>query len=341
MAITLKDAQDHVFADVAGGSTPTNPLVTMRINQAIIYLLNQQYAAGEFGEWRVKTRDGFLLLPPDIEVAELITVCEQPTPINAQWYRYMRHRVPYQDFCRCQGMEVDDLGDGHVTDTELPCDQLIVAYSERPLGVDPPETVGQQIYIQGKEENGRPVFSHHKGAATNGIRLDIHDTKPRMSAWEGREVKLKTISHVHKPETVWPVTVAGYIPPDDPEDADDAAILTPLCTLMPWETSISRRLYKLSVRNATEVQIFGRARYRPAKAPHEPLLIQNLEAIRQGVFKIEAETRGETNVASYHMQQANMSIDKSLDRNNGATQTPIYDFQLPEGYGLGTGLESL
>lgn len=342
MAFTLKDAKEHVFRDVAGGSDMDSGLVVHRINQAVNALLKMQYADGEFGEWYVRTRGNRLLLPPDIQTAELITAYDSPVPVQAQWYRYMRHRVPCRSWQSCTPLEVHDMGDGHVTDAPLPCEQLLVAFSLHGEGAVPAESPGGVIYIQGRDANGIKIFSQDGSRTIDGVHLKISDTRPRMSEWAGHKVLCQQVTHVYKDETKWPVMVAGYVPPTDATDPDDEALLTPICTLMPWETSISRRLYEFSGHAPPEVRVFGRARYRPLRHDHEPLLIQDLEGILQAIFKLEAESRGDTGVAAYHKKQARESIDKSLDRSIGTTQTPLdMRIELPHGFGIMNGISNL
>lgn len=350
MAYTLADARLHVARDVKGGMLPDDPLVTDQINRAILGLLTSQYGKGEFGEWIVKIgADGrSILLPPEIETADLISLdgIEGRNPIKPRmiWYRYLRHRCPADSIDKCVPVEADDMGDGHVTDVELTCPYRLMAYSERPTEAPAvPNDSGVRVYVRGRDGEGNTIYTQEEETAVEGAYLDLLPDRPRVTAYaDNIQIYFQELTHFSKPETRWPVTIAA-VSFGTTDIGTNQVNYTPLVTAMPWETSVSRRLYRLNKaapEGTTHVHVFGRARYRPAKHPSDILLIQNPEAIRQGVLRLEAEREGDVGKIRHFDQSSRNQMDEGLKRSNGNNQEP-YGFEWDPGSTIGGGLTNL
>lgn len=350
MAYTLKDAQEHVRRDVKGGVSATDPLVTDQINRATIGLLTSQYGAGEFSEWVVKIGKDrrSILLPPDIEVAELISLDglegKNPITVRMKWYRYLRHRCPADRLAECAPVEADDLGDGHVVESMPDCPYRLMAYSERPAEApSEPNDSGVRVYVRGIDRDDKSVFTQEEDRVVEGAHLDIRSDRPTVTVYENDlQIYFKEITHFSKPETRWPVTIAA-VDFGLTENCTDQVNYQPLVTAMPWETSISRRLYRLNApapAGVDYVHVFGRARYRPARHPSDLLLIQNLEAIRQGVLRLEAEGEGDVGKIRHFDSASRSHLDEGLKRNNGNNQEPA-GFAFEPGSTIGGGLSAL
>lgn len=350
MAFTLADAQQHVFRDVKKGqASPDSQVVTDQVNRAILGLLTSAYAKGEFGEWVVKVRPDrrTILLPPEIETADLISLDglngRNPIKVRMVWYRYLRHRCPSEELAQCAPLEADDLGDGYVTDTELDCAYRLMAYSERPAEAPAePNDHGARVYIRGLDGDGKTIFTQEENGTVEGAYLDILKDRPRVTVYKNDvQVYFKEITHFSKPETRWPVTIAA-VDFGQTDICTNQVNWTPLATAMPWETSISRRKYRLDAplpKGYDAVHVFGRARYRPARHKTDVLLIQNLEAIRQGVLRLEAESEGDVGKIRHFDGASRGHLDEGLKRHNGNNQEPALEYGF--GYTIGGGLSNL
>lgn len=351
MAFTLEQAQQHVYRDVKGGTfAPDDQLVTDQINRATIGLLTSQYAVGEFSEWIVKLQGDrrSLLLPPDIEVAEMLSLNgldgRGPIKVRMKWYRYLRDRCPFESLSKLAPVEADDLGDGHVVESMPDGEWNLMAYSERPHDAPAePNDVGERLYIRGIGEDGKPVFTQEKDGVVEGAYLDIRADAPTVTKYEGINAKFKQITHISKPETRWPITIAAVDCSKTETGCTPQINFQPLVTALPWETSVSRRLYRLD-QEAPEgcdyVHVFGRARYRPARHKTDILLIQNLEALRQGVLRLEAEDEGDVSKIRHFDQASRSHLDEGLKRNNGNNQEPA-EYSWEPGATIGGGLTNL
>lgn len=319
---TFGDALKHVFRDVRGGTSPTSGLVKDRVNQALAKALKASYGKGEFNAWDIATdtKARELLLPPEIEVADLVTKPKGGGAIRVrpQWFSFVTRTYTNDELGSCEPLELDDAGDGWIQETELDCAKLILAISEKPFSSENAERQGQKIHLQGLGADGKPVWDEE---GRQGFALTIQDTRPKVSEMPHMAVKVKQLTAVQKPVTNWPVILYGYDPVSETDlRKGKSPTLTLLARLMPWETTISRRKYVFKGGGTIPdtVRVFGRLRFRPLSAETDVLPIQDLETVRQFVMQLEAEKRGELGEARYHGQQAKREIDSGLKRHLGA-----------------------
>lgn len=332
MIYTYKDAADFCFREVRGGSSPESALVRDRINQALSEALKEQFAKGEFNEWEVATNtvNRELLLPPEIETAELVTKgCEGgEVKLRPQWYRYITRttsREEIESSSLCMPLELDDMGDGFVTDVALDTPQFVIAIVEKPAQSSNRETEGQSIHLQGIGGDDRPVWD---ADGRPGFSLTISDQRPKYSDLPHMSVKVKTLTAIRKPRTRWPVMIYAYEPVTEAQLREGVSpTLIQMARLMPWEESISRRKYAFVGNDdiPETVRVFGRMRFRPLQNDNDILPIQDLGTIRQFVMTLEAEREGELSKARYHSQQARRTMDKGLRRHIGVAgqENPI------------------
>lgn len=321
MSYNFKDAADYVYRDIRGGSSPESGLVRSRINQALGLALKEQFGKGEFNEWVVATNqdERELLLPPEIETAEIVIDGTKDIKLRPQWYRFVTRTTRLDDLeGTCVPLELDDMGDGFVQECKLDEAKLILAVVEKPMDSSNSEMKDQALHIQGIGADDRPVWDSE---GRPGFALTISDKRPKYSAMPHMKVRVKEITAIRKPETRWPVIVYAYDEVSEAEMREGVApTLIRLARLMPWETTISRRKYSFSgTEDVPEtVRVFGRLRFRPLKNDHDILPIQDLDGIRQFVMRLEAEKDGELSKARYHQGEAARSIDKGLKRHLGA-----------------------
>lgn len=322
--LTLGEIRPHAAPLVRGGVAVDSDEVVVAVNAAIAALLQDAYAKGEFSEWTLPVENGVVLLPPEVEVAEVFA-----SPVRAQtrpqWYRFVRATCPcaYVIDCSTRSVIAEDLGDGHVTMTAPTCDTLLTAWAERTGDATAPrELAGLVANVQAVNDCNEPVFSHDENdRAVPGIRLTIGDNRLTYSKYHGREVRVRRITAVEKPVTRWPVVIAAYEPPL----GTNPGWVTPLVRMMPWETQVSRRAYRLSDASLTTVTLLGRARWRSAQFDHERLLVGDLTAIRHMLQAQDAELRVAPSLegAAYHQQRAQASLATSWSRHRGPSGEPF------------------
>ena len=330
MIYTYKDAANFCFREVRGGASPESTLVRDRINQALSEALKEQFSKGEFNEWEVatNTKDRELLLPPEIETAELVTAGSAPIDLKPQWYRHVTRTTSRQELeanAQCVPLELDDMGDGFVSDVSLDTPMYVMAIVEKPAQSSSDEISGQSIHLQGIGGDDRPVWD---AEGRPGFSLTISDRRPKFSKLAHMSVKVKTLTAIRKPQTKWPVILYAY------EEVTEAQLregvsptLIQMARLMPWEESISRRKYAFvgTAEVPATVRVFGRLRFRPLQNDNDILPMQDLGSIRQFGMTLEAEREGELGKARYHQQEARRTMDKGLRRHVGVAgeQNPI------------------
>lgn len=321
----FKDACDFVAADVDGGTDPAAQIVAQRVNQAMQAAVEQQFIEGNFGVWCLPCRDCCLLLPPEIETVEAVTLNDSPAKVRPQWATF-RGFGP----CDVNGFEFRDHGDGYCVDEQPDKPSMLLAMPVMPETSMLHEKEGACIHVHGIGDDGEEVFSHHPvdGRPVRGVTLAIDSRLPQYSAIGSRKIRFSEVTGISKSETRWPVIL--YAVDDDFAGRIEKGIaprMQFLAKINPWEERVSRRMYQLvncdCACGTTDVRVFARARFRPLRNPTDELPIQNLAVIRHYVRKIEAERAGDLAAATYHKSEALDHANKGLRKHNGPESEPF------------------
>lgn len=302
MRITLSQAKTFLAPFVGSGLASNNPKVIDAINEAIMRLLPKLPAEGTIGRIRFYINNGTITMPR--EVHSLLTVCVDDVPVNVfnKWYEFLNYGPGGMDANDSSSNDFIDLGDGFCTHSDIHTARQILAVA----GDDEQD---KSIRIMGYDENGEEV-------RTNGQPGEQVLLKKNFPLYT--EHKFSAITSVVKPVTKGYVYLSAYSP--DPLERFDLATyhpdetnpyyrryrVTAICQCKTALTNCALCAYKDTCRAYSNCALTGteyippytatalvKLRYLPLTYDTDPLLIQNLPAIKMMLQAIRRLDAGE------------------------------------------------
>lgn len=215
-------------------------------------------------------------MPREIARLEAITVCDEPVPIQNQFYEYLdfgNGRMPKQFLQRCTTplLQMYSRNNSPVFTDLSNAPQYMTVY---PTSSD---DFGKRVFISGTDNNDKVIYSIDNGVTVRGVFLTIASPSSTTS------VLFKTITGVQKDVTTEPIELHQT----DPTTGDEVLLLT----MEPGEQVASYRRYLLDpapvtcctypVTEAQPIQVTAIAKLDliPVRVDTDYCLIQNLEAI--------------------------------------------------------------
>lgn len=305
------------------------------VNEAQQRLLEDPLAPddGWFGGWAtmvfnvtVTARQGYITTPRDVARLIGINVCNTPVSIKNGFYEYLEFKTGLRSVTsccnqKCQPVEAFER-DSVATLTELVGTKKVQVYATDSADI------GQQVIIQGLDQNGIPVTD-----------LDTYTTR----AVQGETVMLALpfattvneftkVTGILKPPTIGRVTFFAY--------DSTTAETSDLSSMDPGETTADYRRYYLSGLpnscyggTAGTVQVTAQVKLDlvPAMSDRDYLLIQSIpaiieecQALRYGSMDSQDASKKE---AEHHAKALRLlfgQLDAKLGKVNTAISVPIF-----------------
>jgi hypothetical protein len=338
MRITLEQARTFLAPFVGSGLASNNPKVVDAINEAIMRLLPKLPAEGTMGRMRFYVNNGTITMPR--EVNRLISVCVDDIPVNifSRWYEFLNYGPGGMDANQSSSNDFIDLGDGFCThsDVHTPRQLLVVAGEEEQ---------DASIRIMGFDENGEEV-------RTDGVPGESVLIKKNMPHYTVN--KFSAITSVRKPTTKGYVYLSAYAP--DPLERFDLATyhpdetnpcyrryrITAICQCKQALTNCALCSFKDTCRAYTNCALTGdtttppytatalvKLRYLPLVYDTDPLLIQNLPAIKMMLQAIRRLDSGEFPVGKAFETSATAALLEQNEDNEPENSQINIAFDMP------------
>lgn len=279
--LRLYDVMTSRMPSLVGLCQDNVPAIANYVNSAQRRLLYAKEARedGWFGTWaeiafNVSRSTPYITLPRDIARIAAVNICNQPVPVQNQWFEYLRFsngRLPKDQYCNDRSVIRQVLSRNNaITFTDMTnSPQYIVAY------ITDTSDVGKRTLIQGNDQDGNPIYSLDVTTQVTGTFLTF--ASPSTSS----TMVLSAITGIQKDVTVGEVRYYQH----DPNTGDEILLLT----MQPTETTASYRRYYLhnlpdncchtGVEDTIQVTAIAKLDLIPVRAQTDYLLIQNLEAI--------------------------------------------------------------
>lgn len=299
MIITLGQAREAV-AEYAGksGKCPTTEAVRLFVLEVVQRLLHRG-AHGNLRKWTFCLSNGCFTAPHDMEVPIKVKIDGYPERVWSKWYEF--YDVHISD------LHCDDYKPGlfeevntYYTAYDIPVAGAHIAAV--PLEVEDPNAY---IIIQGEDLAGRDVYTTCQGRRFHGEKIAINRetpvfTKNVFSKITGIEKSI-TCNYVR---LYWQNIAAGQI-----------AGRGLLAEYRPTDTHPSFRRFRVpAAKNDCPVKatVLGRVRDIEYRNNNDVLPITSISNLRQMAQLIQAEQNEKINVAQYHGQ----GIDRSINDEN-------------------------
>ncbi len=322
MRITLSQAKTFLAPFVGAGLLPTNPKVVDAINEAIMRLLPKVPAEGTMGRMRFYINNGTITMPREVQSLRRVNVDSIPVHIFSKWYEFLNYGPGTMDDIDSGNQNFIDLGDGFCTHSDPHTARRILVTASATEN-------GKSIRIMGNDENGREV-------RTNGVpgeEVQINKLTPFYST-----SYFSAITSVVKPVTAGYVYLSAYDPdplvrydlatyhPDETNPSFRRYRVTSVCQCKVGLTNCSLCEYKDTCVAYTNSATTGtsttppytctalvKLRYLPLIHDTDPLLIQNLPALKTMLQAIRRFDAGDIVAGREFKASAVAMLDEQVD----------------------------
>jgi len=293
MLYLTSDARTYVARFAEDGLCPSDSRVLDIINQATRRLLERTDAAA-YTTKRARfcmSNSNTLTLPREFAgiVSNPVIDCV-PRRVFGFHYETLENSVGDLGVCGGYGPDLLDLGPGYPTFFDIPSDapRYLTAFSTEASDTD------KTIYLRGKDVGWAEIYTEGSLGESLPINKWTHGTEGLINVSLNPVVtsvnKFNEITSLQKPVTDGFISLFTYEP--------DTHQLYFLCKYHPHETVPGYRRYRLSCPNFTSgnnVLVNVRLAYVPAVLDTDPLLIQNLDALKLMAQSIRAENATDIN----------------------------------------------
>ena len=300
MRITLAQAKTFCAPFVGAGLVSTNPKVVDAINEAIMRLLPKMPAEGTMARMRFYINNGTITMPREVQSLRRVNVDGIPVSIFNRWYEFLNYGPGSMDDNKSSTNDFIDLGDGFCTHSDVHTARQILVTAGT-------EEQDKTIRIMGNDENGLEVRTNDEPGEAVAIRKNL----PAYSV-----NKFSCITSVVKPATKGYVYLSAYAAsplirydlatyhPDETNPCYRRYRVTAVCQCKTALTDCSLCAYAATCVAYTNCALttdsttpphtctaLVKLRYLPLMHDNDPLLIQNLPAIKmmlQAIRRLDA-----------------------------------------------------
>jgi len=332
MIFTFGYAKQKLAKFVDSGACPDNEVVADRINEAVNYILGIEDWHLTTQRMRFYTSRNVIVLP---YFAERIINCRPDVSMDdargmyagqifSRTYEFMEHG-PLNTMSDGSGLQaLADLGDGYCTmfeaDRDLQCH--LAAFSTEP------EDIGRNMEVRGTALLGHELLTLGSPGQTvkinrwrGGIEGDIDQATYKKS-----EGLVNEVSHVVKPVTKGYITLLAIDPLTNKTFF--------LAKYHPHETVPGFRRYKVinpDMVNGTCWTAMVKLRYVPATHDNDPLLVQNMPALKAMIQALRENDAGNL--------EKKIAFTKDclwlLKQQQSVNETRENEFQIVDDFGMG------
>lgn len=271
------------FPSLLGFCSNDSPRLAAYVNSAQrrLVLASESGDEGWWGSWaevafNIVQNNPIMTFGPDVARVIAFNVCNNPVPIENQFYEYMQFgngRAPSL-IQKCPGNLTWFTRNNSPTQRQMTnAPQFIKAVATNAADVD--QTSPKRVLLQGNDNNNLPIYSTDGSAQVLGNFLTL------QSPFVQSPTPMMSITGIQKDYTTGPVRFFQV----DPTTADEVLLLE----MQPWETTAWYRTYQINPTPAfccnapgvTSVQCTAivKLELMPVVADTDYLLIQNLEAL--------------------------------------------------------------
>ncbi len=338
MRITLGQARQFLAPFVGAGLASNNPKVVDAINEAIMRLLPKINASGTMARFRFYINNGTITMPR--EVHSIVKVCVDDLPVNIfnRWYEFLNFGPGGMDGNQSSSNDLIDLGDGFCTHSDIHTARHI-------LVVGGAEEQDAKIWIIGLDENGEEV----RTGGEPGEEVLIKKNMPHYS-----KRKFSAITNVIKPKTNGYVYLSAYDPdpiarfdlatyhPDETNPMYRRYRVTAVCQCKQALTNCALCSFKDNCRAYTNCAFTGtsstppytatalvKLRYIPLSYDTDPLLIQNLPAIKMMLQAIRRLDAGEFAIGKAFETSAVQALSEQVEDEEPQSNQIQFEINMP------------
>jgi hypothetical protein len=332
MIITLGYAKQKLAKFVDSGKCVDNPVVVDRINEAIDYLLGIEDWKLTVQRMRFYTSRNMIVLPyfaerlvaarPDISMDD--NRGRNVGRIFSRTYEFLEGG-PLTALSDASGLQaLTDMGDGYPTMFEIDTASSVKLACFSTESAD----VGKVMEIRGATTNehdlltgGTPGFFVRINRWKSGIEGDID-----VASFQTSAKVVKEVTHVVKPITTGYVTLLAFDP------ATNKTWI--LAKYHPQETVPGFHKYKVlnpDCTNGTCWTALVKMRYVPAVYDNDPLLIQNMAALKGMILALREQDAGNLEKKIAHTKDVLWLLKQQMS----IGETKESEFTISDGFGMG------
>lgn len=333
MIFTLGYAKQKLARFIDAGSTPDPDQIVERINEAIMNILMIEDWHLTVQRMRFFVSQDLLVLPyfaerivaarPDVSMTD-----ERGTGYGHVWSKYYEFLEggPLQPKEEPTGLQdLIDLGDGHATmyDIDRASTSLLVAFSKAQADA------GQVIHVRGSRPTQRELMS----TSSNGTSFVINRWKDGVEGeidYDNMQTSLmevSDVSHLVKPVTADYVSLFAY--------NSSTHALSFLANYHPRETAPGFHRYRVQnadLQNGNAWTTLVKMRFVEATADTDPLLIQNIPAIKAMLLAIRENDLGNMTQKIAYTKDCMWLLGQQLKQNEPTEN----EFTIEDKYGFGS-----
>lgn len=326
---TFYDFRTSRAAQVAGFCNANLPELLALVNEAQEKL---KLAGGEVGWWGSWAKVVFTVIPgtsPYItapsDIARIINldVCRRPIRMQNEFWEFLEYGVGLQNedpTCRnsCSRMQAFDRGQ-YPTPIDITPGVKLRAYASNPADV------GKRLYVDATDTNGNQIYVLDNGFTTRAFPMTL------VNPFVDSTYAINTLARIQKEVTLG--TVSLY------EVNQTTGAQTLLATFAPSESNPAYRRYFLSnlpnnccdcgsvvTPGVIQVTAMCKLELVPATCDSDPLLIQNLVALKEEVQAIrysEVDSESAKKMETYHHRRAVKYLNDEIVHYTGKEEISI------------------
>lgn len=309
MIITFGQLLEVVAPYLGRGGVKKTALTQQQTRLKAASLL-QEYVQrkGTLRKWTVYSRHDIITLPQDLAVILKLKIGEQVEYVHSKWYEF------YEQFSQHDFQCENDWKSGVIQEVntfpticEMPCGG---GYVLAELGRKCGDAEGRYTIIQGKDCEGKDVYTSYDGETIKGERLDLKQEVKKRSA-----TKFSKITDILKNET--DDYVKYFI------QSNKKSVLESISVLSPKETAGAFRRAKILTprcdpNKCYKIDILGRVAIKSDYHDNDVIPITNLTAILTLAQAGQAVGTNNLDAANFKYQLLDKQIDDEIEYNRVA-----------------------
>lgn len=292
--LTLADVRAALSA-LIDSDNPNNPLFLSVLNEVRERMINSGKWKGNVLTTTFESSSGFITLPYDYASVLALTYDKCPCPVFTQFHQYTEQGPGELDIAlKWTGILVD-LGDGFVTQADIPAAGVVRVYSSA-------ADDGDVVRIFGLDENGDVIYD---SSGNEGENITL------AAPFAVTTAQFTEVTGFQKPLTTNRVRLKSW----------DGTTETQIAEYQPNETRPSYQRYKTGVAEKA-IRVICQRRFVPIYAETDWVIPGNLSALRAGVNSWLFENGSDMDSADQSMARAyNFLNDEAKAFRGGARAT--------------------
>lgn len=330
MWMTLAEAKASTLSDVAS-ACPSSAKFIEYVNQAARQLLRRGSWENTVQKIRICSYTGCLVWPRWVEIPLAIMACGQHVTLKGNWFEFMPvdggdlRAVAYQfgpNGGSALGGTLGYSAVAAVNQTFTPVQREIVGPDGQYLRVyiNQAADVGKKMTVFGLDENNQTIrTTHPDGVYRDGVVITFTGT------FAGPSFKIRSVTRVLKDRTAGMVNLFQYDATGD--KLIDCSLYEPSETNPQYQkTIVNAGIYAAGTGGsccAVPYTALVKMKFIPATSDNDPVLIDNLDALKLMILAIKMGDAGEISAKREYEKDAVREMNLQLRNTMPLDQVPV------------------